>query len=97
MAFTVRGQIRSRPAMLAWDAGRLDGDAFAVQQAQDDAAWYTGEVVGPVGGPYVTKNYFAEALSAAIFLQEVVFDREPELTWSGDIPEPPAVPEGAVI
>lgn len=99
MKIFVTGTIRGQSTRLTYSKGliggpKLDGDALAIDEVTLMAKLKTGDPVGPVGGPYVTSNYLASPL-AAVFLIREVFDEGVEIT--GDVPEPPPVPDGAVI
>lgn len=100
MKMTVTGTIRGQPVSLTYSRGlvgkpKLEGDILAVDEVLLAAEVRKGEAVGPVGGPYVTENYLNDPL-AALFLMLEVFD-EGSLQATGDVPEAPGAPEGAII
>jgi len=99
MKFNVTGTIRGQPVTLTYSKGliggpTLTGDALAVEEVEFMVQALQGTSLGPVGGPYFTKNYLKEPL-AAVFLIREVFDEDAEFT--GDVPEPPRAPKGAII
>jgi len=93
MRYTVTGTINGRQNNLTWDAGRLSGSQEAVDLVTIEAQVLRQArvAVGPVG------MYLVADLKdplAALFVMLRVFSN-PEVT--GEIPEPPKTPNGAIV
>ncbi|MHB8125861.1 MAG: hypothetical protein ACYDEJ_09530 [Desulfitobacteriaceae bacterium] len=71
---------------------KLTGDAVAVKFVEHKAKLLEGRLIGPVG-MYFDKDYLNDPL-AALFVMLEVFDEIIET--SGDVPEAPDVPDGAI-
>ena len=89
--FEAQGKYRGQPAEIRWDDGELSGTLDLVEAVRDRA--FLTPTVGPVGGPYTTADHLASPLSAMVLIAGA-FDRPP--SWSGDVPEVPDVPPGAI-
>lgn len=93
MAFTARHEDPiDGLRMVSWDRGRLDGDPDLVARVEAAAQDLEGSKVGPHEGPYTFDNHLASDLSALIIMAQVL----PGATFTGEVPERPAIPEGAV-
>lgn len=92
MAFVARGLLGTEEVLVAWDKGVITGDQPAVEAVQAQAQALEGSQVGPHEGPYTYENHLASDLSAFIIMNQVVL----AATFTGDLPERPAIPEGAV-
>lgn len=79
---------------LIYEDGMLSGDEFAVRLVETYADALEGKMVGPVGGPWTETNHLEDPLSA-LFVMRDAFDKIIEIT--GDIPEPPEVPQEAIV
>lgn len=51
-------------------------------------------LIGPVCGPYKESNYLGNPFSALFLMTEHFFDEILEVT--GDVPQAPSVPDGAI-
>lgn len=79
---------------VTWQDGRITGDLVALGDLQQAADDQDGLAVGPVGGPYTTRNHLADPLSAYILMLGL-FHRS-TVQVGGDVPQVPDLPEGAV-
>lgn len=98
MAFTLTGRPLDHPhvqASITWDAGRLSGDDDLVAAALATARNLVelGVDVGPVCGPYTSRDHLASGISAITLLWDL-FAESP--LASGDVPHRPPIPEGAI-
>lgn len=93
MTYTVKALLGTKLYTVTYEAGQLTGDEFAVDVLQINNQALQGTLIGPVG-MYFDRDYLKNPL-AALFLMREVFDEILELT--GEVPEPPDVPDGAVI
>jgi hypothetical protein len=93
MTYTVNGTIGPDTHTVTWTDGELSGDAPAVERIHARAEELEGELVGPPTGPFTEVDHLQDGLSA-LFIMDEVFDAITEAT--GDVPEAPEVPEGAV-
>ena len=71
---------------------KLTGNPVVVKLIESEAQVLEGRPIGPVG-TYFENNYLYEPL-AALFVMLEVFDEVLEI--SGDVPEAPDVPDGAI-
>jgi hypothetical protein len=97
MMYNVTGKIRGYTLRVTYSKlpllkPKLTGDAVAVKFIEHKAKTLQGTLIGPVG-TYFDRNYLNDPL-AALFLMLEVFDEI--LETSGDVPEAPAVPDGAI-
>jgi len=90
----LRGSVRGAYRMVTWDNGRVIGDADAVEMVVADARLREGEAVGPIEGPTTGRRHLRSPLSALIIMSSL-FDPD-TLVLSGDVPERPPIPEGAI-
>lgn len=92
--FTVIGRLRGgsdRIVAIQWDEGTLSGDETLVAQIEAIAAASEGRSVGPVEGPRTLAHHLDDPLSA-LFLIVPYFESP---STSGNVPQRPAIPEGA--
>lgn len=98
--FTVHSTYGERRIQVSWNNGALSGDADAVAFAQELARDLEGQTVGPWEGPYTEHNHLQEPLSALIIISDAVAmlsgDGDSDTTVTGDVPERPAIPAGAI-
>jgi hypothetical protein len=100
MKFTVSGLSRprigigSRQGEITWNDGKMEGDDFLVQSCRQEALLLVGERIGPHEGPYTRNRHLAEPTSACIIMVSLFVPNT--VTFTGDIPERPALPEGAI-
>jgi hypothetical protein len=82
---------------VTWEDGELSGpnpDMLDVTRLEADVM--EGQAVGPLPtGPFTITNHLNDSLSAFCLIQSIV-PPEDVLEASGDIPEPPELPEGAI-
>jgi hypothetical protein len=93
--YTVKGKLRGKIYTVTYKKGltgkvELSGDSIIVKLIEIRAA--SPRPIGPVG-MYFDKDLLKEPL-AALFVILEVFDEIIEAT--GDVPEAPEIPEGAV-
>jgi hypothetical protein len=94
MAFSATGKVfgLSAPKTVTWERpGVVTGDVPAVR-AIEEAARTTDEI-GPVCGPYTTRDHLQSGLSTVFLILRVM----PDAKFSGSVPKPPRVPRGAVV
>jgi hypothetical protein len=89
-----RHALHTEPRALCWDNGSLSGDPALVAAAVERAAAQAGEHVGPVEGPYSTTHHLSYPISALINMSDLFIPST--LSLSGDVPERPPIPEGAI-
>lgn len=82
---------------VTWENGELSGSAEALLTLiRLEAEVLEGSLVGLIPtGPFTTTDHLKDPLSAFCLIQGMV-PREDFLGASGDIPEPPELPEGAI-
>lgn len=92
--YTLKCRYRNRDFSLTWEDGEFRGDPSAIFVLEARATAYEDEeiLIGPPTGPFVTEDYLANPL-AALWLVREVFE---VLDATGDVPEPPEIPVGAV-
>jgi hypothetical protein len=82
---------------ITWEDGQLSGtdeDLLAFIRLEAEAL--EGSPVGLIPtGPFTTTNHLNDSMSAFCLIQSMV-PPEDFLEASGDIPEPPELPEGAI-
>ncbi len=91
--FEVRGNYRGRETVVRWDDGVLTVDDDVRGEIQ--ALMGRDGPVGPVGGPYTEADHLESALSAMVLIKRAL-DVRPEPVFTGDVPEIPSVPDGAI-
>ncbi len=86
---------KARSFDLHWNNGEFSGDVNACRLLEITAEIYEDEdiVIGPPTGPLWTEDYIADPL-AAIWLVRELFEI---VSAEGDVPEPPAIPDGADV
>jgi hypothetical protein len=94
MSYTVHGRLEGRRVSITWDDGALSGDQTAVDILQIRAKVLEGTDVGPPTGPYTVRRHLADPLSTIFLMRDLLGE---DITADGDVPEPPPVPDGAVI
>lgn len=98
MTFTVRGVLIAKRHLgmvgVTWTDRKLTGNPEAADVVRQEALFMVGERIGPEGGPYTRNNHLAEPTSASIIMASVFLPWTLEI--SGDVPERPALPPGAV-
>ena len=75
------------------EGGRLFGDAAFVAEIAAEAALLSGRDIGPEEGPYTRYKHLSSPISAGIVIASLMVGGT--VTVSGDVPERPAIPEGA--
>lgn len=92
--YTVRGMWRRQPHSVTWDNGRLSGHDGLVVAIESEAATLEGFAVGPTAGPLTFTDHLQDPVSALVVMR-TVFDSIREV--SGDVPDLPPTPRGAII
>lgn len=94
--FSLKGTIDGFEVEVTWADGRLlaTPSITAMIQSQAAALEASGELIGPVGGPYRELDYFDDPLTALFLLREHVFDTVVDVT--GDVPSAPTVPRDGI-
>jgi hypothetical protein len=82
---------------VTWEDGELTGaDVDFIDLIKMQAEVMEGQPVGLIPtGPFTTTDHLSDSLSAFCLIQSMV-PPENFLGASGDIPEPPELPEGAI-
>ncbi|NJJ37832.1 hypothetical protein [Paenibacillus apii] len=90
--FSLKGTIDGIEVEVTWADGRLltTPSITALILSQAAALEASGELIGPVGGPYRERDYLNDPLAALFLLREHVFDTVVDAT--GDVPSAPTVP-----
>jgi hypothetical protein len=98
MKFTVSGVprrgIRLGWGEITWNDGKMEGDEPLVEAVRQEALLLVGERIGPHEGPYTRNRHLAEPTSACIIMVSLFIPNT--VRFSGDVPQRPAVPDGAV-
>lgn len=92
MRFEAKGTIQGKAVRIAWENGSLFGTKMLVKAVLVEASNLEGELVGPVGQQTSTKH-LRSPLSARLIIDRVL----PDAVYSGEVPEPASVPDGAII
>jgi hypothetical protein len=94
MTYTLTVDFKGGRYTLTWDHGEVssDNDAFLLFVTAT-AKGLEGRAIGPVMGPYTRINHLADPLSTVCLVRELgeIVDT------TGELPEAPSVPEGAMI
>lgn len=97
MRYDVKGAINGNTYSVTYSKlpglkSALTGDAVVISLIESEARVLAGRLNGPVGMTF-DGDYLQDPL-AALFVMLEVFDEITET--SGDVPEAPAVPDGAI-
>jgi hypothetical protein len=95
--FTMKFRWQESTQELTWEDGTLSSpDDHLVDYVQICAEAAEGRLVGLIPtGPFTSKDHLKDALSTLCLLQEII----PPGDWidvTGEVPEPPELPEGAI-
>lgn len=96
MRYTITGRLLSSgtPADLTWENGELSGEGQARLEVLALAESLEGRPVGATPtGPFTDHSHLLDPLTSTVLLGAVF---APGAEWSGEVPELPAVPDGAV-
>lgn len=96
--FTVTGipgdALYPRRRAVTWRDGTLSGDAVLIAVATERATALHGHPVGPHEGLVTTHSHLASPLSALFILCDLFIPGTVDL--SGDVPQRPPIPNGAI-
>lgn len=97
--YTARIRRSGRNLDLTWDEGKLSGNPRLVALVRNQAKRWEDMPVGPVGGPYTRgrRAHLASGLSTVHLLREICDPGTVPEIISGDAPEPPETPPGAIV
>lgn len=91
--FYATGKYLGEDSRLDWEDGRVTGTKAALDRVYEMAG--NSSVVGPVGGPYTTRDHLEDPLSAMILFSTVLV--ESDVKFYGDIPRVPQPPDGSIV
>jgi len=96
MRYTVKGKFGGKTVEVTWDNGHLIGMPTIVNMIRihSDVLGAQREPIGPVCGPYKEQDYLNDPLAALFLMQDHFFEEIVKVT--GDVPEAPRVPDGAI-
>lgn len=95
--FKIKVRIQGRLEWLTWDDGKLFGRPYLVDSVKAEAKLRAKDYIGPVGGPYTrgARQHLLSGLSVLHLLRGMEGVEVGEAT--GDVPEPPDTPPGAIV